>query len=286
MPDTPAISSVERSATLDLLGSERFDCAVIGGGITGAGIAREATQRGLTVALLEAEDFSSGTSSRSSKLIHGGLRYLAMGDIALVRETALERKEIHRLAPHLAEPRWVVVPTRSRTGLLKMRAGITTYEKLGAVAEAELHRNWSRRELESEEPNLDRSRFAHACVYREYLTDDARLVLANLRCAAARGAVVLNHARVDAITGDGQGDLALGDSAAVVDGPAPDQTADRGAEGVVGLDAVGLEPSRRDASTGDSEADGCSCSVRGAGSGGWSLPLLLLIGLALLRRRP
>ncbi len=203
MPDTPAISSVERSATLDLLGSERFDCAVIGGGITGAGIAREATQRGLTVALLEAEDFSSGTSSRSSKLIHGGLRYLAMGDIALVRETALERKEIHRLAPHLAEPRWVVVPTRSRTGLLKMRAGITTYEKLGAVAEAELHRNWSRRELESEEPNLDRSRFAHACVYREYLTDDARLVLANLRCAAARGAVVLNHARVDAITGDG-----------------------------------------------------------------------------------
>ncbi len=90
----------------------------------------------------------------------------------------------------------------------------------------------------------------------------------------------------DAITGDGQGDLSLGDSAAVVDGPAPDQTADRGAEGVVGLDAVGLEPSRRDASTGDSEADGCSCSVRGAGSGGWSLPLLLLIGLALLRRRP
>ena len=106
---------------------------MIGGGITGVGIAREATLRGLSVALLEAEDFASGTSSRSSKLIHGGLRYLAMGDIALVRETALERKEIHRLAPHLAEPRWVVVPTRTRTGLMKMRAGITTYEKLGAV---------------------------------------------------------------------------------------------------------------------------------------------------------
>ena len=200
MPGAPAISSLDRSSTLDRLERERFDCAVIGGGITGVGIAREAALRGLSVALLEAEDFSSGTSSRSSKLIHGGLRYLAMGDVALVRETALERRKIHRLAPHLAEPRWVVVPTRTRAGLLKMRAGITTYEKLGAVEGEDLHRNWSLRELEAEEPILDRSRFAHACVYREYLTEDARLVLANLRCAVARGAAALNHARVDAIS--------------------------------------------------------------------------------------
>ena len=108
MPATSAISAADRSSTLDRLERERFDCAVIGGGITGVGIAREATLRGLSVALLEAEDFASGTSSRSSKLIHGGLRYLAMGDISLVRETALERKEIHRLAPHLAEPRWAL----------------------------------------------------------------------------------------------------------------------------------------------------------------------------------
>jgi glycerol-3-phosphate dehydrogenase len=197
------MSSADRSSTLDRLERERFDCAVIGGGITGVGIAREATLRGLSVALLEAEDFASGTSSRSSKLIHGGLRYLAMGDIALVRETALERKEIHRLAPHLAERRWMVVPTRSLAGLVKVRAGITTYEKLGAVEGADLHRNWSRRDLETEEPLLDRSRFAHACVYREYLTEDARLVLANLRCALASGAAFLNHARVDAISSDG-----------------------------------------------------------------------------------
>jgi len=202
MPAAPAISSADRASTLDQLEREHFDCAVIGGGITGAGIAREAILRGFSVALLEAEDFSSGTSSRSSKLIHGGLRYLSMGDIALVRETALERKEIHRLAPHLAEPRWVVVPIRSRTGLMKMRAGITTYEKLGAVEGADLHRNWSRDQLETNEPILNRSRFAHACVYREYLTDDARLVLANLRAAVAGGAVVLNHARVDAICGE------------------------------------------------------------------------------------
>ncbi len=82
-----------------------------------------AAQRGLSVALLEADDFAAGTSSRSSKLIHGGLRYLAMGDVALVRKTALERKEIFRIAPHLAERRWMVVPARSRAGLLKFRAG-------------------------------------------------------------------------------------------------------------------------------------------------------------------
>ena len=75
---------------------------MIGGGITGAGIAREAALRGLRVALVEARDFAAGTSSRSSKLIHGGLRYLALGDVALVRTTALERKQVHRIAPHLA----------------------------------------------------------------------------------------------------------------------------------------------------------------------------------------
>ena len=97
-----ALATAERDRVLDRLERERFDCVVIGGGITGAGIAREAALRGLSVALLEAEDYASGTSSRSSKLIHGGLRYLAMGDVALVRQTALERKKIHGLAPHLA----------------------------------------------------------------------------------------------------------------------------------------------------------------------------------------
>ena len=145
--ETPA-----RAATLDRLERESFDCAVIGGGISGAGVAREASLRGLSVALLEAEDFASGTSSRSSKLIHGGLRYLAMGDVALVRTTALERKQIFRLAPHLAERRWMVVPVRSWAGLLKIRAAVTAYEKLGAVEGPDLHRNWSASEIEREEP--------------------------------------------------------------------------------------------------------------------------------------
>jgi glycerol-3-phosphate dehydrogenase len=198
-----ALDATAREQVLDRLERERFDVVVIGGGISGAGVAREATQRGLSVALLEVEDFSSGTSSRSSKLIHGGLRYLAMGDVGLVRTTALERKAIQRLAPHLAEKRWLIVPSRSYPGHLKMRAAITTYEKLGAVETDDLHRNLSGEELAREEPMLDRNVYKYASVYREYVTDDAHLVLANLRSAVGLGAAALNHAGVEAILREG-----------------------------------------------------------------------------------
>jgi glycerol-3-phosphate dehydrogenase len=193
----------DRACLLDRLEGERFDCAIVGGGITGAGIAREAALRGLRVALLEADDFAAGTSSRSSKLIHGGLRYLAMGDVAMVRATALERKAVHRLAPHLAEPCWMLVPARSRAGVLKLRAALTAYEKLGAIDAADRHTTWDSDDLASHEPVLDRERYRHACVYREYLTDDARLVLANLRAAAAGGAVVASRVPVQAIPREG-----------------------------------------------------------------------------------
>lgn len=194
-----ALASPDRDRVLDALEAQVFDCAVIGGGITGAGIAREAARRGLSAALLEADDFASGTSGRSSKLIHGGLRYLAMGDVGLVRETALERKHVHRLAPHLAERRWMVVPVRSRAGLLKFRAALATYERLGAVDEADRHRTWDAETLAEAEPALRRDRYPWAVAYREYLTDDARLVLANVRDAVARGAVALAHVPVERI---------------------------------------------------------------------------------------
>jgi glycerol-3-phosphate dehydrogenase len=195
----PALGAASREVAFDRLESDVFDCVVIGGGISGAGIAREAALRGLTVALVEARDFASGTSSRSSKLIHGGLRYLALGDVATVRQTALERKIIHRLAPHLAEPCWMLVPARSRAGLAKMRVGLTAYEKLGAVEERDRHHNWSTLDLERGEPTLDTRLHPYACRYREYLTDDARLVLANLRAAAGDGALAVNHAPVESI---------------------------------------------------------------------------------------
>jgi len=203
-----ALSTPAREAALDRLERESFDCVVIGGGISGAGIAREAAQRGLAVALLEAEDFASGTSSRSSKLVHGGLRYLAQAEFRLVRKAALERKVIHQVAPHLAQPRWMIVPSRSWTTHLKVRTGIAAYEKLGAVEGEDLHPGWSREELALQEPGLDLEALKYATVYREYLTDDAHLVLANLRSAGALGTVSLNHAPVDAILREG--DIAVG----------------------------------------------------------------------------
>jgi glycerol-3-phosphate dehydrogenase len=183
---------------------ERFDLVVVGGGITGAGVARHAAQAGLRTLLLEADDFAAGTSSRSTKLIHGGLRYLAMGDIALVREGALERRCLLAMAPHLVEPRWMLVPARA-----------------GWVTQA-AHRHRSLRvarrgAAEGAAPQLaapaDRAgraaarqhAAARACLYREYLTDDARLVLATLRAAAAYGAATCNYAGVEHIELGGDG---------------------------------------------------------------------------------
>ncbi len=185
-----------REALLDRLESNHFDLVVIGGGITGAGVASDAARLGLTVALVEADDFAAGTSSRSSKLIHGGLRYLAMGDVGLVRSTALERKAVHTMAPHLAEPRWMVVAARNRASLMKFRAAIGTYEKLGAVDGADRHHSWDREAIAEHEPFLRHDKFPWACAYREYVTDDARLVLAVLRDATRSGATVASRTPV------------------------------------------------------------------------------------------
>lgn len=196
-------------ATID---NQTFDLAVIGGGITGAGVARHAALAGLSTLLVEASDFASGTSSRSTKLIHGGLRYLAMGDFALVREGALERKSLKQMAPHLTQPQWMVVPANSRLGMAKLQVGISLYEMLGAVERGERHQNWGADEIAAHEPLLNQSRFPFACSYREYLTDDARLVLATLRGAAAKGAVAVNHVRLNGFSADAQGvDLELAD---------------------------------------------------------------------------
>src|SRR5437762_2233475 len=119
----PPLSPETRAATLARLPAERLDLLVVGGGITGAGIARDAALRGLVVALIERTDFAAGTSSRSSKLIHGGVRYLEQGDVALVRESATERQVLRRLAPHLTAPLRMVMPTYGRAMHAKLAAG-------------------------------------------------------------------------------------------------------------------------------------------------------------------
>jgi glycerol-3-phosphate dehydrogenase len=187
----------ERSRHFDELERQRFDLVVIGGGVTGAGIARDAALRGLTVALLEAQDYASGTSSRSSKMIHGGLRYLAQGHVALVRQSATERQVLRRIAPHLAKPERYLIPARSPGALAMLRAGLWVYERLGRVPPSQCHAIRSVAELAEREPLMRTEGLAGAAEYTEFLTDDARLVLANLRSARAVGALVLNYARAD-----------------------------------------------------------------------------------------
>ncbi len=191
-----SLDASQRNVLLGEAQNNIFDVIVIGGGITGAGILREASLRGLSAILIEAEDFASGTSSKSTKLIHGGLRYLAMGHVHVVREAARERKRVHRLAPHLAEPRWLMLPAGNRFELAKYQVGVTAYEKLGQVDKEDKHFNLAGDALREFEPLLDQKAFPRACVYREYLTDDARLVLANVRGGIQAGGLALNKLKV------------------------------------------------------------------------------------------
>jgi glycerol-3-phosphate dehydrogenase len=197
--NTPDLDLRDRAKLFSALGAGAFDVAVIGGGITGAGIARDAAMRGLSVVLLEARDFAAGTSSRSSKLVHGGIRYLAQGDMALVREAALERKTVRDIAPHLARRTLFIVPARNRAAIATFRTGLWTYEKLGSVEADDRHQLWNTKRLAQEEPVLATEELAGAIVYPEYITDDGRLTLANARSAAAHGAIVANYAEVTAI---------------------------------------------------------------------------------------
>jgi glycerol-3-phosphate dehydrogenase len=187
----------DRAKCFDALEARRFDVVVIGGGVTGAGIARDAALRGLSVALVEARDFASGTSSRSSKMIHGGLRYLPQGHLKMVRETASERQVLRRIAPHLAKPQRYLIPAKSARSLAAMRAGLWLYERLGNVPRAERHEVLDVAELGRREPTMRTEGLRGAAEYTEFLTDDARLVLANARSAQADGATLVSYAEAD-----------------------------------------------------------------------------------------
>ncbi len=194
-----ALSPAARTAALAALPAATLDLLVVGGGITGAGIARDAALRGLAVALVEAVDFAAGTSSRSSKLIHGGVRYLQQGDVALVREAASERARLRRIAPHLAVPLLMVMPTYGRGMHMKLGAGLWAFDKLATVDVSERHAMWDRGEALAKEPCLAGDGMHGAAAFVEYLTDDARLVLATVAGAAQAGALCVNHAEVTGI---------------------------------------------------------------------------------------
>jgi glycerol-3-phosphate dehydrogenase len=171
---------------------------VIGGGITGCGIARDAALRGFRVALVEKDDFASGTSSRSSRLVHGGLRYLEHGYLHLVFEASGERRRLLRLAPHLVRPLEFLWPvyTGARVPQWKLNAGLTLYDALALFRNVGTHRRLSARQIASREPQLKRDGLVGGARYFDAATNDTRLTLANAIGAREAGATVVNHARV------------------------------------------------------------------------------------------
>lgn len=190
----PPYSLGSRGAQLARLASESFDVLIVGGGITGAGIAWDAASRGLRVALIERADFASGTSSRSSKLIHGGLRYLAQGHLGLTREALGERGRLQRLAPHLVELLPFTFPVFSGVAeRAKLTAGLWLYDAFAAGSGAPRHSWLDKAATLSLAPGLASDQLAGAFVYRDARTDDARLVVEVLRAAVAEGAAISNY---------------------------------------------------------------------------------------------
>lgn len=184
-----------------------FDVVVIGGGITGAGVALDAASRGLRTLLLERDDFASGTSSRSSKLVHGGLRYLQQGDIALVYEALAERQRLKNNAPHLVKVLPFLLPIFTKDGLFNRQIAwalgkaMWLYDLTGGARIGKLHQKLSSEEALTYMPTLPPERLAGAYLYYDASTDDARLTLAVLRAAVEDfDAIVINHAPVVGFT--------------------------------------------------------------------------------------
>jgi len=198
-----------RAEMWDLLGSE-VDVLVVGGGVTGAGVARDAARRGLTVALVEQEDLAYGTSSRSSKLVHGGLRYLETYEFGLVFESVSERRILMDLAPHLVNPLGFVFPVYegSKHNLFIINAGMWLYDGLSLFRSPKIHKKLKPAEVAELEPGLRQEGLEGAPLYYDCSTDDARLTLETALDAAEEGAVIATYARVERFLEDDTGRVA------------------------------------------------------------------------------
>lgn len=191
-------SQAPRETAFTKLEATPFDVLVIGGGIVGAGIARDAALRGLKTALVEQHDFAFGTSSRSSRLLHGGLRYLAQGRIGLVREASVEKKIIHQIAPHLAAPLPFIFPTyrdNRNWKLWQLQIGVKIYDLLCGGRNLGKSTWLNLAEVQRTVPDLRTTDLSGAVRYYDGFTNDARLTLDTLRSAARAGATVVNYCR-------------------------------------------------------------------------------------------
>lgn len=188
-------ASLDRSTRLERLKHEQFDLLIIGGGITGVGIALDAAARGLKTGLIEQQDFAYGTSSRSTKLIHGGLRYLKQLEFALVKEVGSERAIVHRLAPHLVVPEKMLLPLYEKRGLGYglTSFGLKIYDWLAGVKREDQRKMLTKSQTLGHEPLLKAHDIKGGALYAEYRTDDARLTIEIAKRAVAEGAVLVNY---------------------------------------------------------------------------------------------
>jgi glycerol-3-phosphate dehydrogenase len=206
------MGSFDRATALRRLADEHFDVLVVGGGITGAGVALDAASRGLRVALVERDDFASGTSSKSSKLVHGGLRYLQNGDVRLVYEALAERQRLRKNAPHLVKVLPFLIPIFSKDGLINakvaraMGSAMWMYDLTGGARIGKLHKRLKKPDVMRYMPTLPVDRLAGGYLYYDARADDARLTLTIARTAAVDfDAVIANRTSVVGFTKDGAG---------------------------------------------------------------------------------
>jgi len=202
-------SILDRKRQLKRIKKSTFDLLVIGGGVTGSGIALDAASRGLSVCLIEKNDFASGTSNKSTKLIHGGLRYLKQMEIALVKESGSERAIVHKLAPHLVVPEKMLLPLveGGTYGKIMTSIGLKIYDFLADVEGDDQRKMLSKEETLKKEPLLDDNVVIGGGYYAEYRTDDARLTVEVLKNASKFGTVCINYCEMTDLGYDDKGKI-------------------------------------------------------------------------------
>ncbi|HWI48466.1 MAG TPA: glycerol-3-phosphate dehydrogenase/oxidase [Rummeliibacillus sp.] len=199
-------SAAKRDQIIDILNNYSFDVLVVGGGITGAGVALDAISRGLSVALVEMQDYAAGTSSRSTKLVHGGLRYLKQLQVDVVKETGREREIVYENGVHITTPQWMLLPfyKGGTFGPFTTSLGLKMYDRLAGVRKSERRSMLKPKETLAKEPLLKQDGLKGGGYYVEYRTDDARLTIEIVKKAVELGAVCLNYAKVEDFVYDGE----------------------------------------------------------------------------------
>ncbi|MBA8778764.1 glycerol-3-phosphate dehydrogenase/oxidase [Staphylococcus schleiferi subsp. coagulans] len=194
-----SLSTFKRDSVKNKMKNEEYDLVVVGGGITGAGIALDASARGMKVALVEMQDFAQGTSSRSTKLVHGGLRYLKQFQVGVVAETGKERAIVYENGPHVTTPEWMLLPMHKggTFGKFSTSIGLGMYDRLAGVKKSERKKMLTVQETTDKEPLVKQDGLKGGGYYVEYRTDDARLTIEVMKKAAEQGADILNYAKVN-----------------------------------------------------------------------------------------